>query len=79
MVAVPLLVVAREVFDRGHHALRLHAPDVLHGDLSREAGIFAEIFEIPAAEGRAVDVHAGAEQDVDPARPASRPSPTPML
>ena len=45
-------------------ALALDAVDIGGGNLSGEEGIFGEIFEVAAAEGIAVEVHAGGQQDV---------------
>ena len=68
VVAQELGVVAHEVLDGGADALGLHAVDVADGDVGGEEGIFAEVLEVAAVAGRAVDVDAGAEHEVDAAR-----------
>jgi len=58
VVAVVFLIVAAEMFDRGHHTLALHARDVCGRRLGRKVGILAVVLEITTAQRRAVDVHA---------------------
>ena len=65
---VVLLVVHGEVLDRCDHALRLHAVDIGNHQRRIQERIFGEVFEVAARQGRAGDVHAGAEQKVDAAR-----------
>ena len=55
---VVFLIVAAEMFDRGHHTLALHARDVCGRRLGRKVGILAVVLEITTAQRRAVDVHA---------------------
>ena|SRR6185437_4501597 len=61
-VAILFLVVAGEVLDAGGDAGELHAFDVADGQARGEIGVFAEVFAVAAAEGRAMDVHGGPEQ-----------------
>jgi len=70
VVAVPLLVVADEVFDAGHDPFGLHPLDIGRRRLGRQIGIFAVVFEIAAAQRRTIDVHPRPEQDMHAARPA---------
>ena len=57
--------VAREVFERGPHALRLHAADERRRELAREQRILREILEVSAAQGVALVVGARAQKDGD--------------
>src|SRR4029077_11656106 len=68
VVPVPLLVVAHVVLRRRAHALALNAVDNRHRHPRREIWILAEILEIAAAHRRAVNVHAGAENEIHAAR-----------
>ena len=63
--AAQLLGVGRIVLDAGGYAVRLDAADQGRGQLSGEVGVFGKILKVSAAEGAALDVHAGAQQDVD--------------
>ncbi len=63
-VAFGFLVVGGEMLDAGADALGLFAANVIDGDARSEERIFAEVFEVAAAEGRALNVDAGAEHDV---------------
>ncbi len=65
VVAVELGVVGGEVLDRGADALRLHAADVADRDPGGEEGVLAEVLEVAAVHGRAVDVDARSEQEMD--------------
>ena len=67
IVAEEFGVIAEVVLDGGGDPLRLKAGDVAGGYLSGEEGVFAEVFEVAAIAGRAVDVDAGAEHIVDAA------------
>jgi len=67
-VAEEFGVVAEEVLDGGADAGPLHAGDVADGHGGGEEGVFAEVLEVAAVAGRAVDVDAGAEHEVDTAR-----------
>ena len=61
---VVFLIVAAEMFDRGHHTLALHARDVCGRRLGRKVGILAVVLEITTAQRRAVDVHARTQHDM---------------
>ena len=63
-VAVHLLIIQREVLHAGGDAVLLHLPDIGNDHPRGEEGVLAHILEIAAVERRAVDVHAGAQQDV---------------
>ena len=63
-VAVLLLIVQREVLDAGGDAVLLHLLNIGNHHPRSEERIFAHILEIAAVERRAVDVHAGTQQDV---------------
>ena len=63
-LALGLLVVHREVLDRGDDTLALYALDVSHGHARGELGILAEVFEVAAVERRANDVDRGSEEHV---------------
>ena len=67
VVPVVLLIVERVVLDGGDDALRLHALDVGHDHARVQEGIFREVLEVAAGDGRAGDVDAGAEQEIDAA------------
>ena len=58
---VGLLVVGREVLERGAHALGLHAGDDADGFMTRQVRVFGPVFEATAAKRVALDVHARAE------------------
>ena len=66
-MAVVLLVVEGVVLDGGDDALGLDALDIGNHHGRVQEGIFREILEVAAAIGRAGDVDAGAEQEVDAA------------
>src|SRR5215470_13407416 len=57
-------IIAHEVLDRGADALALHSFDVCDCDSRGEVGIFAEVFEIPAVQRGAINVHAWAEEEI---------------
>ena len=61
--AAQLLTVDRKVLGAGRDAVFLDAAHIGSGHPAREDGIFREILEVAAAEGAALDVQAGAEQD----------------
>ena len=63
-VAVGLLVIECEMFHAGGNAVLLHLLDVGNDHPRGEVGILAHVLEIAAVERRAVDVHAGSQQDV---------------
>ena len=67
IVAEELGVIAEEMFHGGTDALLLHAGDVTGGDGACEKWIFAEVFKVPAVHGRAVNVDAGSEHEVNAA------------
>ena len=50
---------------RHTHALTLDALDDSGSDESRHDGVFRVVFEVASAEGRAVQVHAWAQYDID--------------
>ena len=58
---VGLLVVGGEVFERGAHALGLHACDNANGLMACQIRVFGPVFEAAAAKRVALDVHAGTE------------------
>ena len=60
---VGLLIVGREVLERGAHALGLHAGDDAHGLMAGKIRVFGPVFEATAAKRVALDVDAGAEND----------------
>ena len=64
LMTVPLLIVARKVFDRRHNPFGLHTLDILHGGLRRQIGVLAEVLEVTAAQGRTVDIDAGSQHDM---------------
>ena len=78
-MAVPLLIVADEVFDAGHHPLRLHPLDIGRSGFGRQIGILTVIFEITAAQRRAIDIHARTEQDMHAARTTVLPQRTAVV
>ena len=59
-----LLAVAGEVLGAGEHAAALDAADHRRGQLAGEIRVFGIVFKAAAAQGRALDVHARAEQYV---------------
>ena len=61
LVPVGLLIVAGKVLGTGGHTGALDAPDVGGSDAARNQRIFRVVFKITAAEGIAVDVHAGSQ------------------
>ena len=67
VVPVVLLVVQGIVLDGGDDALRLHALDIGNHQRGVQVGVFGEILEVAASHGRAGDVDAGAEQEIDAA------------
>ena len=62
--SVLLLVVQREMLDAGGHAVLLHLPDIGNHHPRGEEGVLTHILEIAAVQRRAIDVHAGTQQDV---------------
>ena len=66
-VAVVVGVVAEEVLDGRRNAFPLGADDVVGGCLPCQIGVLAHVLEVASAEGRAIDVDAWAEDDVDAA------------
>ena len=67
IVAVELLVVSGIVFGRSENLLALNAFDQSDSHAGGKKRILAQILEIAAAHGSAVDVHTGSEDDVDAA------------
>src|SRR4030095_16427553 len=65
VVAVIFLVVTPEVLDGGANALGLETFDVSDSSARSQKRILAEVLEVSACHGSAIDVDAGAEQDVD--------------
>ena len=63
-VAVRLLIIEREMLHADGNAVLLHLLDVGNDHPRGEVGILAHVLEIAAVERRAVDVHAGSQQDV---------------
>ena len=61
--AAQLLTVDRKVFGAGRDAVFLDAAHIGGGHPAREDGVFREILEVTAAEGAALDIQAGTEQD----------------
>ena len=66
--AVGLLIVGGEMLERGTHAAGLHAVDEGCGHMSGEQRVLGEVLEVAAAEGRAFEVDAGAEDNRHPLR-----------
>ena len=66
-MAGTLLVVGREMLDRGHDPFLLHAQDVLHGGFTSQVRILTKVFVIATAKRRPVNIHARAQQDAHPA------------
>ena len=62
--ALRLLVVGREVLERGADTLALDAFDQRGGQFAGVIGVFGEVLEVAPAERRALHVDAGAEQHV---------------
>ena len=62
--AVGLLIVDREVLDRGAHAVALHAAHVCGGYLARYERIFRVVLEVAAAQRVAVQVQGRCQQHV---------------
>lgn len=62
------LVVCAEMFDRHSDAVFLHAVHPRRAHSARDVRVFGKIFEIPAAQGRALDVDAGSEYGGDAER-----------
>ena len=67
VVPVVLLAVHRIVLHRGDHALRLHSLDKRNYQVGIEERILGEILEVAPCNGRAGDIHSGAEQKIDTA------------
>ena len=63
--AALLLVIAREVLDAGRDPLLLNTAHIGRRHFAGEVRIFREILEVTSAQRVALDIHAGAEQDVD--------------
>ena len=63
--AVGLLVVAGKVLGTGADLAGLDASDKGSGHFAGQKGIFGVVFEIPPAEGTAVDIHGGRQPDTD--------------
>ena len=60
--APQLLAVGRKVLGAGGNAAFLDAPDVGSGHFAGQIGVLREILKVPAAQGAALDVQAGAQQ-----------------
>ena len=58
-----LLTVDREVLGAGRDAFFLDAPHIGRSHFARKDGVLRKILEVTAAEGAALDVQAGAEED----------------
>src|SRR5438067_6048345 len=52
------------MLNSGAYALALHPLDIADRDTRGEKGIFAEILEVAAIHGRAINVHAGPQHEV---------------
>ena len=59
-----LLGVDGKVLGAGGNTVCLDAPDVGRAHFSRQIGVLGEILKVPAAQGRALHVQAGAEDHV---------------
>ena len=57
------MVLGREVLGAGRDAVFLDAAHIGSGHFAREDGVLRKILEVTAAEGAALDVQAGAEED----------------
>lgn len=62
---VRLLAVDREVLERRAHAEGLHTVDPGRADAPCEERILTDVLEVPAAQGRALDVDARPQYDAD--------------
>ena len=62
--AVGLLVVAGKVLGAGGDAVLLQAADHGGAGLAAYQGVLGEVLKVPAAQGVAVDVHAGAQEHI---------------
>ena len=58
------LVVGGEMLEGCAHTLALNPVDPRRGHLAREIGVFGEILEVAATQGRALHVVAGAKQHI---------------
>ena len=63
--ALVLLIVAGEVLQAGPHPVFLGGGNKGSGQLSGEEGVLAQVLEIPAAEGIALDINARAQHHAD--------------
>ena len=63
-----LLVVGGEVLDTSPRPRGLHTPDVGGGHDPRQNGILGAVFKVTPAQDVLLDVHAGAQDDVDAQR-----------
>ena len=64
VVAVHLVVIQRIVLDADGHAVALHALHIRHHHPGSQIRIFSKVFEVAPVQGRAVDVHPGAQEHV---------------
>ena len=60
-----LLGVDREVLDTGIYALALNSLHIGGCHLARQIRVFGKIFEVTSAKRTSLNVHAGAEQNID--------------
>ncbi len=65
VVAIELLVVEGVVLDGGDDALGLNALNERNDDGRVEVRVFGKVFKVAAADGRAGNVDAGAEEEID--------------
>ena len=64
MVAEGFLLVKRVMFYAASHAIGLKPLDVRHTHPRSKIRVFAKIFKVATVEGRAVQVHAGTQQNI---------------
>ncbi len=67
VVAVVLLIIQGKVLDGGDDALGLDALDEWNHQDGVQIGVFREVLEVAAGHGRAGNVDAGTEQEIDAA------------
>src|SRR5260221_9462358 len=70
LCARKLLFVRHKMFHRRGYSLRLYTLDIGAAEFPRQERILAKILEVPAIEGRPVEIHSGGEENVYAARTA---------
>ena len=64
LLAVRLLIVKRKMLNTCCNAVRLHTPNIRYHHPRRQERVLAHVFEVPAVERHAVDIHSGAQQHI---------------